>query len=283
VSDGGSTPATGSKWADLALRAISAVVLIPAVLLDVWVGGIWFDLMVALVAVLVAQEWVRLVHRDDPLQFALHAAAAIAGAVLPSRIPATAVLIVIIVAWLLSALAVKLRDPAPANWSWLGIPYVGLPALSLVLLHIDPVYGAKAVVWVMISVWAADTLAYFAGRTIGGPKLAPVLSPKKTWAGLGGAIAGSAAASAIFALAAGLPVGWLAAIAAPLAIVEQGGDLFKSALKRFYGVKDSGTLIPGHGGVIDRVDGLLAVACAAALIGFLRSGGSATAAGVLGW
>lgn len=274
---------TGSKWGDLGLRAISAAALIPAVLYDVWVGGVWFNLLVALVAVLVAQEWVRLVHRDDPIQFALHAAAGLCGAFLPAQSGAAAALISIAVLWLVSALVVKLRDSAPTKWSWLGVPYAGLPALALSLLHLDPGDGARAVVWVMVTVWAADTLAYFAGRTIGGPKLAPVLSPKKTWAGLGGAIVGSALASALFALAAGLPVLGLALVAAPMAIVEQAGDLFKSALKRFYGVKDSGTLIPGHGGVIDRVDGLLAVACAAALIGLARGGAAATAAGLLHW
>jgi phosphatidate cytidylyltransferase len=272
-----------AKWGDLGLRAISAAVLIPAVLYDVWVGGVWFQLLVALVAVLVAQEWVRLVHRDDPIQFALHAAAGLSGAFLPAQASVWIPLLAIAVLWLLSALVVKLRDPSPGKWSWLGVPYAGLPALALALLRLDPADGGKAVVWVMVTVWAADTLAYFAGRTIGGPKLAPVLSPKKTWAGLGGAIAGSALASGVFALVTGLPILGLALVAAPMAIVEQGGDLFKSALKRFYGVKDSGTLIPGHGGIIDRVDGLLAVACAAALIGFFRGGAAATAAGLLHW
>jgi len=113
----------------------------------------------------------------------------------------------------------------------------------------------------MVSVWVADSLAYFAGRIIGGPKLAPRVSPKKTWAGLGGAMVGSALAAAAVGLWLGLPgVAVLALLAAVLAIVEQAGDLFKSAMKRHYGVKDSGRLIPGHGGVIDRVDGLVAVA-----------------------
>jgi phosphatidate cytidylyltransferase len=136
----------------------------------------------------------------------------------------------------------------------------------------------------MVTVWSADSLAYFAGRIIGGPKLAPVISPKKTWAGLGGAVAGSALASLAFALIAGLPgLFLLAFLAGLLAIVEQAGDLFKSAMKRHYGVKDSGRLIPGHGGVIDRVDGLVAVAMAAALIGLSRGGMEATGAGLLVW
>lgn len=273
-----------AKWADLSLRAASAAVLIPAVLIDVHVGGIWFELLVALIGVMVALEWTNLVHRQDPLQFLLHAAAALCGALLAFRVGPVAPLVSIAVLWVLSAILVKLRDPKPSKWSWLGVPYCGLPALAFQTLHADQTDGAAAIIWVLVTVWAADTLAYFAGRIIGGPKLAPVLSPKKTWAGLGGAMAGSALASVIFALVEGLPgVASLALLAAAMAIVEQGGDLFKSALKRFYGVKDSGTLIPGHGGVIDRVDGLLAVACAAALIGVARGAATGPAAGLLHW
>ena len=136
----------------------------------------------------------------------------------------------------------------------------------------------------MLMVWAADTLAYFSGRIIGGPKLAPRISPKKTWAGLGGAMAGSALAALAVGLVLGVPGLWmLLVVAAVLAVVEQGGDLFKSAMKRHYGVKDSGRLIPGHGGVIDRVDGLVAVATAAALIGTLRDGLAHAGAGILVW
>jgi phosphatidate cytidylyltransferase len=193
-------------------------------------------------------------------------------------------LIAIAVLWILSAIAARLQNPVNTSWSYLGIPYVGLPAVALALLRNDPSHGLSAIVWVMVAVWSADTLAYFAGRIIGGPKLAPAISPKKTWAGLGGAVAGSAIASALFCWYAGYGgVAALAAIAGALAIVEQGGDLFKSAWKRHYGVKDSGDLIPGHGGVIDRVDGLVAVAMAAALIGYLRSGTEATATGLLVW
>ena len=127
-------------------------------------------------------------------------------------------------------------------------------------------------------------MAYFAGRIIGGPKLAPRISPKKTWAGLGGAMAGSALGALSVGLWLGLPVlSVLLLVAAAMAIVEQAGDLFKSAMKRHYGVKDSGRLIPGHGGVIDRVDGLVAVATAAALLGALRAGVEHAGAGILLW
>ena len=271
------TPA--SKWSDLGLRSLSAAVLIPAVIADVWVGGAWFSLLVALLGVLVAFEWTTIVHRQDALQFALHALAALCAVLLPP----TAGLAAIGVVWIVSAALAMVKDGA-GFWRFLGVPYASVPGIALVLLRNDAEMGALAILWVMATVWAADTLAYFAGRIIGGPKLAPVLSPKKTWAGLGGAIAGSAAASVIFASLAGLRgIVALALLAGALAVVEQGGDLFKSAMKRHFGVKDSGHIIPGHGGIIDRVDGLMAVAVAAAIIGWLRSGPGATAVGLLVW
>jgi phosphatidate cytidylyltransferase len=276
--------APASKWADLGVRALSAIVLIPAVLADVWAGGIWFHLFVALIGILMAQEWVTIVHDEDPVQFALHAAAAMCGALLPLDVGLAGGLAAIAVLAGVSAALAMARQAAGPKWRYFGVLYVSLPPIALVLLREDPQYGIAAIVWVMVAVWMADTLAYFAGRIIGGPKLAPRLSPKKTWAGLGGAMAGSALAAVAVAVALGLPSIWiLTLLAAALAVVEQGGDLFKSAMKRHYGVKDSGRLIPGHGGVIDRVDGLVAVAMAAALIGTVRAGVEHAGSGILVW
>ncbi|MCA3562570.1 MAG: phosphatidate cytidylyltransferase [Aestuariivirga sp.] len=273
-----------AKWGDLGVRALSAAVLIPAVLADVWAGGIWFHLFVALIGILMAQEWVAIVHNGNPRQFALHAAGALCGALLPLDIGLAGGLAAIAVLSLLSILVARREQPDGPVWRYLGVPYVSLPPIALVVLRDDPACGAAAIVLVMLMVWAADTLAYFAGRIIGGPKLAPRISPKKTWAGLGGAMAGSALAALGTGLVLGLSGLWiLLVVAALLALVEQGGDLFKSAMKRHYGVKDSGRLIPGHGGVIDRVDGLVAVATAAALIGALRAGIGHAGAGILVW
>ncbi len=274
----------GARWADLGLRVASACVLIPLVLGAVWLGGIWFTLLVALLAVLMAQEWTAIVHGGNSPQFALHAAAAMAGAFLTGTAGAPAAVLAIAVLWALSAVLVKLQGPQAGIWPWLGVPYVGVPAMVLVLLRGDATYGVTVIVWILVIVWAADTLAYFVGKSVGGPKLAPRLSPNKTWAGFAGAVAGSAIASAIFAAAAGLGnIAIFVLLAALLAPIEQLGDLFKSALKRHYGVKDSGAMIPGHGGVIDRIDGLVAVAVAAAVVGALRSGLTATGEGVLVW
>lgn len=277
-------PAPSAKWGDLGVRALSAAVLIPAVIVDVWAGGIWFELLAALIGILMAFEWVTIVHRQNAVQFALHATAAMCGAMLPLGVGLGSGLLAILVLGALSIALAMVEEPRGPKWRYFGIFYVGIPPIALVLLRHDPDYGVAAIIWVMVTVWAADTLAYFAGRLIGGPRLAPRLSPKKTWAGLGGAMAGSAFAAICIGLWIGVPaLGILGLLAAALAIVEQAGDLFKSAMKRHYGVKDSGRLIPGHGGVIDRVDGLVAVAAAAALIGGLRAGYDHAGSGILLW
>lgn len=277
-------PEARAKWGDLGVRLVSAAVLIPAVVADVWVGGIWFNLFVALVGVLMAFEWVTIVHRQSAGQLAIHAAAAMCGALLPFDAGLAAGLLAIAVLSGMSIALAYVEDPQGSAWRYLGVPYVSLPAIALVVLRHDPAHGIHAIIWVMVMVWAADSLAYFAGRIIGGPKLSPRISPKKTWAGLGGAMVGSALAAVLAGLWIGVPsLGVLALLAAALAIVEQGGDLFKSAMKRHFGVKDSGRLIPGHGGVIDRVDGLVAVAMAVALIGAWRAGIDQAGAGALFW
>ena len=155
-----------------------------------------------------------------------------------------------------------------AGWLFAGAGYVGLSCLALLWLASDPGNGRSLLIWMFLLVWATDIGAYAIGRAVGGPKLASRISPNKTWAGLVGGMAAAAAVGGVSAWALGLgaPV-WLAAGAAfVLAVVEQGGDLAESAMKRHFGVKDSSGLIPGHGGVMDRVDGLVVVAMALALL-----------------
>ncbi|MDP1699842.1 MAG: phosphatidate cytidylyltransferase [Aestuariivirga sp.] len=275
---------TSAKWGDLGVRTASAVVLIPAAIACAWFGGIWFKGFVLLFAGLIAHEWTAMVHPKNLAQYALHMGAALSGAVLPDLVGVGIAALVILGLALVSIFMARKEDPDASKWRYFGIFYVGCPALAFILLRGDSHYGFAAILWVFLVVWSADTLAYFAGRIIGGPKLAPVISPKKTWAGLGGAVAGSALVSFIFAGVTQLNGIWtLAILAGGLAVVEQAGDLFESSLKRFHGVKDSGRLIPGHGGVIDRVDGLIAVAVAAALIGVLHEQGPNAARGLLRW
>ena len=275
---------TSAKWGDLGLRTASAVVLIPAVIACAWFGGIWFKGFVLLFAGLIAHEWTSIVHPRNLAQYALHMGAALCGAILPGLLGVGIALLVILGLAVVSIFMTRNERSGSSKWSYFGIFYVGFPALALILLRGDSHYGFAAILWVFLVVWSADILAYFAGRLIGGPKLAPMISPKKTWAGLGGAVAGSALVSFIFACVTQLNGIWtLAILAGGLAVVEQAGDLFESSLKRFHGVKDSGRLIPGHGGVIDRVDGLIAVAVAAALIGVFHEQGANAARGLLRW
>jgi phosphatidate cytidylyltransferase len=247
-----------------------------------WAGGIWFTFLAGLIAVAVAYEWTRIVHPGDETQFALHAAGALAGTLLPTAagVGASALAILVISA---IAVAAALKRGEVTFWTLAGVPYAGLPALALVTLRSDPTLGFKAILWILLVVWATDTAAYFVGRLVGGPKLAPRISPKKTWAGSVGGVAAGAAAGAI---AGELLTGSGAALALPallLSIVAQLGDLFKSVLKRRYELKDTGNLIPGHGGIIDRADGVIAAVVVAAAIGFARAGPGLAAQGLLIW
>ncbi len=273
-----------TKWGDLAVRTGSAIVLIPLVVFCVWEGGIAFLLFVALLGILIAHEWTMIVFPQNLFQYSLHIGAAICGVLLTYFLDAWTGLASVLIIALISGLSVRFGDGAKSYWSYAGVFYVGLPCISFTLLRANESYGAAAILWIFLIVWGADILAYFAGRTIGGPKLAPRISPKKTWAGLGGAVAGSAIMSIVFAKYMGLNgILALAGLAAIFAVVEQAGDLFESSLKRYFGVKDSGRLIPGHGGVIDRVDGLIAVVIAAAAIGFFHAQGRSPAEGLLLW
>jgi phosphatidate cytidylyltransferase len=162
------------------------------------------------------------------------------------------------------------RRPGAVPWYALGLVYVFVPCVALIWLRNDPDVGLQQIFWIVALVIAADTGAYFAGRSIGGPKLAPRISPNKTWAGLGGAVVSAAIVGAMTALVMDRPTVWtLTAVSAGLAIIEQAGDLAESAFKRHFGVKDASHIIPGHGGALDRVDGLIAVAAAVAGINVL--------------
>jgi phosphatidate cytidylyltransferase len=268
-----------NKWADLGVRTASALVLAPIVVAAIWAGDIWFLVFVIFAGVMLALEWITIAHSANTRQFALHALAVICATVLVKDLGVLRTCGVIAI---LTAMSIAVSLQAMNKWKLIGVPYVALPILALVVLRSDAQWGLAAILWCVVIVWSADILAYFAGRIIGGPKLAPVLSPKKTWAGMGGAIVGAAAASIVFTQFMNLPTWPLFVFAAVFAVVEQGGDILESALKRSYGVKDSSNLIPGHGGILDRVDGLIAVILAATLVGYLHNAQSA-AEGLLRW
>lgn len=277
--------APGSGLSNLQKRLISAAVLLPLVVAAIYFGHPWFTLLIAVFAGAAAWEWARIVANRKvagqvtpvptaPIdRWGLAATLGVATTVLAVGVAgfvgyAGLALIAVAVGGVATFASGVFRDTKLAAWNLLGIFYVPVPAMALVLVRNDTAWGMATLLWIIGLVVAADTGGYIAGRSIGGPKLAPRISPNKTWAGLGGAVAGAA----IIGLLTGFIVNhtnvWLLVLlSAVLGIVEQAGDLVESALKRHFGVKDASHIIPGHGGVLDRVDGLLAVALAVLVIG----------------
>jgi phosphatidate cytidylyltransferase len=178
------------------------------------------------------------------------------------------------------------RFPArnPIGWGAGGILYAGIAFLGPAALRLDAKMGLTAVLYLAATVWSTDIFAYCVGRAVGGPLLWPQVSPNKTWAGVVGGLVGGVAAGTLVAYASGIGrLGVVGAIALLLSILAQAGDLFESAVKRRFGAKDSSTLIPGHGGLMDRLDGFLVAAFVALVIGMLHQGAAAAAQGLLAW
>jgi len=249
---------------DLGQRIASGAALAVVVLGALWAGGLPFAIAVGLVGVVVAWEWGRIVRSAgiDAIMI-IQGVAVAAGVLLAARGLAGLGLIAVLVAAIISAL---LAFGERGHMAALGALYAGLPTVALVWLHRSDAAGFVAVLFIFLTVWAADTGAYFAGRLIGGPKLMPSVSPNKTWSGFAGAIVAGGLVGLAFSIArAELSAGHMALAGLLLAAVSQGGDLLESALKREYGVKDASALIPGHGGFMDRIDGLVTAVIAAAI------------------
>lgn len=267
---------TGTGRSELSLRIISAAVLIPGVLALDWVGGVAFDIMVTVLAVLMAIEWDRLMNAGSERPesgkvlragIGLSATAAIVTAWTGfsyqhlGGAPELPVVVVILLSGFVVCQAEQIVRRRPRVWlRAMGVIYIGVPTVAFIVLRHET-DGALWILWLFIAVWATDIGAYAAGRSIGGPKLAPGISPNKTWSG---AIGGAAAAVVLSAPLSMIMDGFDLTLAIPAAlaisVVSQCGDLMESAVKRHLNVKDSGTIIPGHGGLFDRLDGLLAAA-----------------------
>ena len=250
---------------ELWLRIVSGLVL-AVVALGLTYLGLWpFTAFIIAWGAVMAWEWGCLVRGDGwgPLLLghvvivALAATAAAAGAGLLA-------LLLVLGCGLMLGLW---RNEQRMRLSGLGVLYIGLPSLALVWLRSDAAYGWWAIIFIFAVVWATDVGAYAVGRTLGGPKLVPRISPNKTWSGfLGGVLSGAAAGALCAALIPGAVSGHLALLGIALSLVAQWGDMAESLLKRRFGVKDSSGLIPGHGGLLDRVDGLVPAAVLAAAI-----------------
>ena len=253
------------------LRVLSALALVPLALAVVVAGGWIFAAFVGLLAVLMALEWRRLCEARFGRRYAdLVGAVALGVGLLATLLaaldwPRAAVACVVL--GMLGAGVLARTQAAAALWASIGVALVGVPAVALVCLRSITGVGLDLLLWLLIVVWTTDSAAYVVGRRVGGPRLAPSISPGKTWSGLGGGVIGASLASVITAWALGSErLVHAAGLGAVFAVLAQLGDLAESMLKRRAGVKDSGSLIPGHGGVLDRVDGLLLTAPALALL-----------------
>jgi len=247
----------------LSRRLIAAAVLMPVALGLAWAGGLLWAIAIAGLAALALWEWQRMTIPDGWITTILAPLIA-AGGCLALIIEGSGAALLVVAISAIASVAVATRNAALGRRLLLGagVIYIGLGALALVLLRLMPEAGFAALVWLLVSVWASDSGAYAAGKLIGGPRLAPRISPNKTWAGLGGAMAAPAVMGMLFGLFwPGAPaVGLLGLIGLGIGLFGQAGDLVESAVKRHVGVKDSGWLVPGHGGVLDRIDALLAAA-----------------------
>jgi phosphatidate cytidylyltransferase len=267
--------AAAKRWADLRKRAVSAAVLGPAAIACIWLGAEAFTGMLAVCVALLAWEWVHMCGRRIRVLpgMAVPLAVFAAGALAVNEQVRPALLVLglgfALAWWFAHRMAETLTQPALRLA--IGVLYIGLAGIALIELRHDTEAGRANVLFLFCVVWASDIGAYMAGRSLGGPKLWPAVSPNKTWSGALGGLAAAIAVGLSAALSVPRPGGVIAAVAVAvlLGVASQVGDLLESAIKRHFHVKDSSRLIPGHGGLLDRLDGLLAAAPVAALLSFL--------------
>ena len=261
----GTPSSSAGRWDDLRKRVLSAALLAPVALFCVWLGAEAWTALMAAAAIGLGMEW------------------SVLCGLLPWRMPGLSVPLALVLAGAASVLdhervaLILLAIGALAVWRIAarrslaaGVLYVGIPVTALVWLRGSDWVGRADVLFLVFVVWASDIGAYAFGRAFGGPKLAPAISPGKTWSGAaGGLLAAMLVGEAVAATLSPSAIGRAASIACALGIASQAGDLLESWVKRRFNVKDSGRLIPGHGGLLDRLDGLLAAAPVAAILAML--------------
>jgi phosphatidate cytidylyltransferase len=294
-------PASGSTMRDLGPRVLSAIVMVALAFGTLWAGGQIYILAWLFVSFGALWEWQRLVGGAAQMArlFIGAAALAITAAFSAGGSGDLALAVLVLAAAAILFIARKGSAPGmgasvnePLAWpeailAATGVLYAGAFLVSVLVLRLSLMQGVAAILWLFAIVWGTDIVAYFAGRSIGGPKLWRRVSPSKTWSGFIGGVTGGAVAGTLLVYWL-LPDArafwpWMFVFALLLAILSQGGDLFESALKRRYGVKDSSNLIPGHGGILDRLDGFTAAAICAALVGAVRGGQINAAHGLFSW
>lgn len=242
----GIDPATSASGpSNLALRIASSAVMGPVTIFVAWLGGWPFVLFWTIAACVVLWEWTMLVRAST----------------LRAQSYGT------FIAWMLA-----------------GLIYAAILLIGPVILRRDPELGFTAILFLFAVVWVTDIAAYFTGRALGGPKLWPAVSPKKTWSGAVGGTLGALVAGLAVVKLMGLGIApMLVVVTVGLSVVSQAGDLLESSIKRHFGAKDASHLIPGHGGLMDRLDGFLTAVLAAVMVGLLRGGLDGPARGLLVW
>ncbi|MBR0775807.1 phosphatidate cytidylyltransferase [Bradyrhizobium diazoefficiens] len=280
MSEPDAAPAgTAPAPSNLVMRVLAALVLAPLTIAIAYAGGWLWSLLVTLVAIGLFAEWLMVVGAGST---ALTGAGTIVIAMMGLCVAAGALKTAVIVGCVGGGI-VTLIARGKFVWAATGFAYAAAALLASILVRKDLVNGFSALMFVLLVVWATDIGGYFAGRSIGGPKLWARVSPKKTWAGAAGGFVASLAVAASFSacgLGKAVP---LLLVSAILSVVSQLGDLFESAVKRRFGVKDSSHLIPGHGGLMDRLDGFVAAILVAWIIGFLRHGVHSAGSGLMVW
>ena len=258
----------GISSGEIKERAVSGLIIAFLALIMVYWSPKAFAVLTFLVAAAMSWEWGRIVRGPTPdIGTVVHILAVLVAAVLTaSGMAGLGVAAAIIGAIAVSALV---YGSGRSQLSGAGVLYTALPVVSLGWLRGDEPLGFDAVLFVLLTVAVTDIAAYIAGRSIGGPKLWPEVSPNKTWSGLIGGVLAAAITGVLFAKISGTgSASWLASLGFIMGLLAQGGDLAESALKRHFNLKDASHLIPGHGGFMDRMDGVVTASIAAALIAF---------------
>ncbi|NEW88865.1 phosphatidate cytidylyltransferase [Rhodopseudomonas sp. WA056] len=273
-------PAAEQGSRNLVMRIAAALVLAPGAIAIAYLGGWPWALLATAVAVGLFIEWLSIVGaaRDFRVLVLGCLCLIVCGLGLAFDKPVPAM-----VAAALGVGGLALLGDQPRRWTASGLAYAAAALIASILVRLDPDHGFPALVLILMVVWGADIGGYFVGRTLGGPKLWPRVSPKKTWSGAIGGLSLSLLVGLGFGLAGFGKVLPLLGLAAILSIVSQLGDLFESAVKRTFGVKDSSQIIPGHGGLLDRLDGYVAAVVTAVLIGLTRAPLDGIGSGLMVW